>query len=116
MSNISAFEKYPFEVASLPTEEGGGFVVTFPDLPGCVADGATEKEAIAQARSAFHVWMESMIGDDRPIPLPGSAGRAGSPPLPEPRQFSREQMQTWIAEDEEGMRRFQADETQRRRT
>jgi hypothetical protein len=39
--HIPAFEKYPIEIAAC----GGrrGFVVTFPDLPGCVADGAINK-------------------------------------------------------------------------
>ncbi|HXG47450.1 MAG TPA: hypothetical protein VNO52_07495 [Methylomirabilota bacterium] len=32
--------------------------------------------------------------------------RAGSGRLPPPREFSREQIQAWIADDEEGMRRF----------
>ena len=31
---------------------------------------------------------------------------AGSGSLPPPRQFSREEIQAWIADDEEGMRRF----------
>ncbi len=34
--------------------------------------------------------------------------RAGSTQLPAPREFSREQMNAWIADDEEGMRRFKA--------
>lgn len=34
--------------------------------------------------------------------------RAGSARLPAPREFSREQMDAWIADDEEGMRRFKA--------
>ena len=33
--------------------------------------------------------------------------RAGVGQLPPPREFSREQIQAWIADDEEGMRRFQ---------
>jgi hypothetical protein len=33
--------------------------------------------------------------------------RAGSGQLPPPRNFSREQIESWIADDEEGMRRFQ---------
>jgi hypothetical protein len=32
--------------------------------------------------------------------------RAGAGQPPPPREFSREQIQTWIADDEEGMRRF----------
>lgn len=35
--------------------------------------------------------------------------RAGSTQQPVPREFSREQMDAWIADDEEGMRRFKAD-------
>jgi hypothetical protein len=34
--------------------------------------------------------------------------RAGSTQLPVPREFSGEQMNAWIVDDEEGMRRFQA--------
>jgi hypothetical protein len=32
--------------------------------------------------------------------------RAQSPPMPEPRKFSREQTAAWIAEDEADMQRF----------
>jgi hypothetical protein len=34
--------------------------------------------------------------------------RAGSNPLPPPREINREQIEAWIADDEEGMRRFKA--------
>ncbi len=34
--------------------------------------------------------------------------RAGSNPLPSPREIKREQIEAWIADDEVGMRRFQA--------
>jgi len=36
--------------------------------------------------------------------------RAGSTQLSSPREFSRPQIEAWIADDEEGMRRFQAGE------
>lgn len=32
----------------------------------------------------------------------------GAGQLPPPREFSREQIEAWIADDEEGMRRFRA--------
>jgi antitoxin HicB len=70
MSNSPPFEKYPFDIA---LAEGEGFVITFPDLPGCIADGATEDEAIVQARGAFHAWMTSIVEEGQPIPLPHSA-------------------------------------------
>ena len=34
----------------------GGFLVTIPDLPGCVVDGETVDAAIAEAHDAFKVW------------------------------------------------------------
>mgnify|MGYP001765184377 CR=1 FL=1 len=37
-------------VEPLPEDEGGGFVIRFPDLPGCLSDGATYEETIANGR------------------------------------------------------------------
>ena len=50
------FEDYAINIAPLPAEEGGGYLVTLPDLPGCVADGETIDEAVAEARDAFDAW------------------------------------------------------------
>ena len=36
---------YPFEVRPLPADEGG-YLITYPDLPGCMSDGDTVEEAI----------------------------------------------------------------------
>jgi len=70
MSDIPAFEIYPFIVEPLPKEEGGGYVITFPDLPGCMSDGETVDKAIANGREAFEAWMKSVIEDGKPIPEP----------------------------------------------
>ena len=42
--NIPDFDDYPFEIRPLSEEDGGGFLITFPDLPGCMADGETPEE------------------------------------------------------------------------
>ena len=73
MSDMPEFERYPFNVDPLPEEEGGGFAITFPDLPGCISDGETVEQAIAHGREAFHAWMESMMEDRKPIPGPNGA-------------------------------------------
>jgi antitoxin HicB len=70
MSDIPAFERYPFNVDALPEGDGGGFAITFPDLPGCISDGETFEQAIAHGREAFRAWMESMMEDRQPIPGP----------------------------------------------
>jgi antitoxin HicB len=37
--------EYPFEVRPLSSEEGGGFMISFPDFSDCVSDGETVDEA-----------------------------------------------------------------------
>jgi predicted RNase H-like HicB family nuclease len=82
-SKIPTFETYPFSVDLLPKEDGGGYVITFPDLPGCMSDGETVDEAIANGREAFRAWMESLIEDGKPIPEPhGGAEPANEWPRP----------------------------------
>jgi predicted RNase H-like HicB family nuclease len=46
--------------------------VSFPDLPGCIAQGATLDEALANAAEAATFHIEGMIenGDDVPVPRP----------------------------------------------
>ncbi|MCY3853268.1 MAG: type II toxin-antitoxin system HicB family antitoxin [Gammaproteobacteria bacterium] len=57
------FEDYPISLSPIPEDEGGGYMVTFPDLPGCIADGDTVEEAIAEARDAFNAWMAAVRED-----------------------------------------------------
>ncbi len=76
MSNIPAFDSYPFSVEPLPTEEGGGYAITFPGLPGCISAGETVAQAIANGREAFQAWMESIIEDGKPIPESHAHGAA----------------------------------------
>ena len=65
---------YPFEVRPLPQEDGGGYLITFPDLPGCMADGDTPEEAIRNGFDAASSWLKTAqeFGDE--IPKPGESG------------------------------------------
>lgn len=64
------FEDYAINIAPLTADEGGGFMVTFPDLPGCIADGETVEEAIEEAKDAFNAWMIVEIEDKGEAPKP----------------------------------------------
>jgi len=44
---------YHIRIDPLPAEDGGGFVAWIPDLPGCMSDGSTQKEALENARAAI---------------------------------------------------------------
>lgn len=63
--------KYPFTIRQLSDEEGGGFLIEFPDLPGCISDGETIEEAISNGKDAVAVWIEAAKKMKRPIPKPG---------------------------------------------
>jgi antitoxin HicB len=54
----------------LTSEEGGGWLVEFPDLPGCVADGETPEEAVREAEDAVRSWLETARLHGDPIPQP----------------------------------------------
>ncbi len=45
-----------------------------PDLPGCVATGATVDEAIAAMRDAIALHVEGLLADGAPLPEPSGAG------------------------------------------
>ena len=41
-----------------------------PDLPGCVATGATKEEAVEEMRRAIELHIESLREHDEPVPQP----------------------------------------------
>lgn len=61
---------YAVVIEPLPEEEGGGFLATVPDLPGCTSDGATRAEAAANAEDAIAAWLEEAAALGRDIPAP----------------------------------------------
>ena len=68
---------YPFTVRPLSADDGGGWLVEFPDLPGCMADGETPEEALREAEDALHSWLETARAHDDPIPPPSAPDLAG---------------------------------------
>jgi antitoxin HicB len=67
--------EYPVLVERLSDEDGGGYLATVPDLPGCMSDGETSAEALANAHDAIETWKASARALNRPIPAPTSARR-----------------------------------------
>ena len=66
MSKLS----YPVIVSPLTEADGGGFVATVPDLPGCMSDGDTPEEAIANVLDAIEAWLEAAHDAGREAPTP----------------------------------------------
>jgi antitoxin HicB len=62
--------EYRFTVRPLTQEEGGGYLIEFPDLPGCMSDGETIDEALANGAEAKRDWIAAMQAAGRPVPAP----------------------------------------------
>jgi antitoxin HicB len=45
------------ELRPLTEEEGGGWLASFPDLPGCMSDGENPEEALRNAVEAESAWL-----------------------------------------------------------
>ena len=52
----------------IPDPETGFYTVEVPALPGCVTEGDTLEEAIANAREAIAGWIEDAEKHGEPIP------------------------------------------------
>lgn len=66
--------KYPFEIRPLSEEEGGGFLISFPDFQECVSDGETEEDAMANGRDALAETIAALEDLGHPVPEPFSGG------------------------------------------
>ncbi len=64
---------YPLQVRPLSDDEGGGYLASVPDLPGCMGDGETEAAAIADAQLAIASWIETAGKFGDPVPEPNAA-------------------------------------------
>ena len=51
---------YSVLVSPLSSEDGGGFLATVPDLPGCMSDGETPEQALSNVGDAIEGWMEDL--------------------------------------------------------
>jgi len=60
----------------LEPNESGGYTVTVPLLPGCISEGDTKEEAIANIKEAIELYMESLQADGEPIPSEEAAEEA----------------------------------------
>ncbi len=52
----------------LEPNESGGYTVMVPLLPGCISEGDTKAEALANIKEAIELYIESLQADDEPIP------------------------------------------------
>jgi antitoxin HicB len=69
--------QYPFEIRPLTEDEGGGFLISFPDFSECISDGETIEEAIANGFDALAETIAALEDLGLPVPEPGGGGYSG---------------------------------------
>jgi antitoxin HicB len=65
--------EYAVVIEPLSEEDGGGFLATVPDLPGCMSDGDSREEAARNVEDAIASWLEEARSVGRAIPEPRAA-------------------------------------------
>jgi antitoxin HicB len=79
MKKITAtarLEDYPFDIRPLSHDEGGGYLISYPDFNVCISDGETVQEAITNGKEALSGMIEALQACGHPVPAPGSGGVA----------------------------------------
>lgn len=61
---------YPITIRRLSADEGGGYLAEVLDLPGCMSDGETVEETMANVAEAIETWIEGAREEGQPVPNP----------------------------------------------
>ena len=72
MKTIDDYMLLPYKIEIIPDIDEGGFVASFPELPGCITIGETIEHALANAMDAKKEWLAASIESNNTIPLPDS--------------------------------------------
>lgn len=57
-----------YEIIIYWSDEDNAFIAEVPELPGCMADGATRQEVLSNLELIMEEWLETAKALDRPIP------------------------------------------------
>jgi antitoxin HicB len=74
---MSKLADYPFEIRPLSAEEGGGFLISFPDFSECISDGETVDQALKNGREALKATIAALKARGHQVPV-ANAGAVAS--------------------------------------
>ncbi len=63
MKTLNDYMGMPYHMEIVEDKEEGGFVVSYPDLPGCITCGETIENAVANAMDAKKAWLKAALED-----------------------------------------------------
>ena len=61
---------YNYEIILYWSKDDNAFIAEVPELAGCMADGKTRAEAIANAEVIIKEWLDTARAEGRTIPEP----------------------------------------------
>ena len=70
MKSLAEYLAIPYRMELVQDSDEGGYVVSFPDLPGCLTYGDTIANAITNAADAKKAWLEAALEDGIEIANP----------------------------------------------
>ena len=70
MKTIDDYIKLPYRMELVEDIDEGGYVVTYPDLKGCITCGDTIEAAITNAKEAKVLWLKAALEEGCEIPEP----------------------------------------------
>lgn len=56
------------QIILIPDEDGVGYTVEVPSLPGCISEGDTLEAAVENAKDAIRLWIEDAVAHGEAIP------------------------------------------------
>ncbi|MCR5457396.1 MAG: toxin-antitoxin system HicB family antitoxin [Clostridiales bacterium] len=71
MKTLDYYLSLPYKIEIIPDPDEGGFVVSFPELPGCLSSGDTIENAIKNGEDAKISWLTAAVEDGIKISEPG---------------------------------------------
>ena len=72
MKTLNDYLALSYRMETIRDNDEGGFVASYPDLPGCITCGETEEEALKNALDAKKAWLEAALEENIEIPEPDS--------------------------------------------
>ena len=72
MKTLNDYMKMNYRMEIIHDEDEGGYVSSYPDLPGCITCAETIESAITNAQDAKKIWLEAAIDEGLEINEPDS--------------------------------------------
>ena len=72
MKTIEYYMNLPYRMEIVPDVEEGGFVASYPELPGCITCADTTRDAMENAVDAKREWIMAELEEGNNIPEPSS--------------------------------------------